>query len=138
MTEAKLVTLQTYMQKFKVGMMCIQETHTCKSSYFVSDEGFLVILSGASGDVHDSAGVGFIVAPWLRRSVVGFCQASSRMASLKLRVQGGKAAFISAYAPHSGKRFDERQQFFQEVSDFLSQTSCHGPKFLMGDLNARL
>ena len=60
------------------------------------------------------------------------------MSSVKLRVQGGKAAFISTYAPHSGKPYDERQRFYHELGVFVNKTTAHGPKFVLGDFNARL
>ena len=138
LTDEKLETLQVYMVQMNVGIIALQETHTCNSEYYVTHRGYLVVLSGPVGDRHDSAGVGFIVAPWLRQSVVGFCQASSRMASLKLRIKGGKAAFISAYAPHSGKHYDERQAFYHELGEFIARTTAHGPKFVLGDFNARI
>ena len=100
------------MLKYNIDLICLQESHRPKSDYYVTDAGYLVILSRAAGSCKEYAGVGFVVAPWIRRSVVGFCQYSNRLASLKLRVPGGKAVFFSAYAPRSGKSFDERQTFF--------------------------
>ena len=138
LTDEKLEALQTYMGSMDIGILALQETHSCNSEYYVTHCGFLLILSGPSSSCHDSAGVGFLVAPWLRRSVVGFCQASSRMASLKIRIIGGKAAFISAYAPHSGKTYVERQTFYNELGEFIAKTTSHGPKFVLGDFNARL
>ena len=66
LTLEKLETLQYYMAQAGVDLLCMQETHTCKSDYYISDQGFLVILSGPPSDTHDSAGVGFLVAPKLR------------------------------------------------------------------------
>ena len=45
---------------------------------------------------------------------------------------------FAAYAPHSGKPYLERQVFFNDLSDFVSKTSAHGPKIICGDLNARI
>ena len=69
---------------------------------------------------------------------MGFCQATARMASLKLRVSGGKAVLVSAYAPHSGYNFAERQSFYHDLSEFAAKLSSHGPKIIFGDFNARL
>ena len=121
-----------------IGVLCLQETHQLKSDYYVSDEGYLVILSGSAAGIRERAGVGFIVAPGWRRSVVGFCQATARMASLKLRVSGGKAVLVSAYVPHSGYNFAERQSFYHDLSEFAAKLSSHGPKIIFGDFNARL
>eukprot|EP00959_Pyramimonas_sp_CCMP1952_P170073 3553196-Pyramimonas_sp.AAC.1 len=60
------------------------------------------------------------------------------MASLKLRVPGGKAVLFTAYAPHSGKPFEQRHTFFHDLAEFVESTSAHGPKLAFGDLNAKL
>ena len=88
------------------------------SEYYTTDEGFLVILSGSSEEKREYAGVGFIVAPWFRSSIIGFCQASRRYACLKFKISGGKAAVISAYAPHGGLSWDKRFAFFYELNTF--------------------
>ena len=63
---------------------------------------------------------------------------SNRIACLKLRVTGGKAAVFSAYAPHSGYAFDTRVDFFEQLGDVYSKTSVNGAKMLCGDFNARI
>ena len=131
LTEDKLLTLQTYMLKYNIDLICLQESHRTKSDYYVTDAGCFVILSGAAGSCKEYAGVGLVVAPWTRRSVVGFCQYSNRLASLKLRVPGGKAVFFSPYTPHSGKSLDERQAFFQSTAGIFSKTSSHGPNMCL-------
>ena len=60
------------------------------------------------------------------------------MASLKIRVQGGKMSIVTAYAPHSGYDFVDRQSFFYSLAEFVHKQSVHGPKLVCGDLNARL
>ena len=60
------------------------------------------------------------------------------MASLKIRVQGGKMVICSVYAPHNGKPFQQRQHFFHDLSRFLGKISSHGPILLLGDFNSRL
>ena len=138
LTEAKIVALQQFMKNNRVGIIGMQETHKLMSDYYESEEGFLIILSGSSEGSKECAGVGFMVAPWMRRSIISFCQASSRMASLKIRVRGGKLVLISCYAPHSGYPLIDRVNFFQSVAAFANKLSAHGPKLLLGDWNARL
>ena len=124
LTDAKIVELQLYMQKLGIGILCLQETHRTESTHEVTDDAFLLILSGA--------------AAVCRRYVVSFCQQSSRMTSLKIRVSGGRATICSIYAPHSGRPRDDRQAFFQQVAHWLLSRSCHGPLLVFGDCNARL
>ena len=83
-------------------------------------------------------GVGFVISPTMRRSIIGFIQHSGRVATLKVRTIGGKVAIINAYAPHSGKPYDERHDFYPDLSRVYSSTSAHGMEMVCGDLNARL
>ena len=96
----------------------------------------MLIISGQEDEAY--AGVGFLVAPHCRRSVVSFCQFSGRQASLKMRVPGGKMVVCSLYAPHQGKPFEERPQFNQSSSEWIGKLSRHGPLLVLGDFNARL
>ena len=95
------------------------------------------IFSGGEGK-RERAGVGFIVAPWLVKSIIGFHCHSHRLASLRLKVVGGSAGFISAYAPHSGYCFNSTQRFFQDLSSYVQRINCYGPRLVYGDLNTRL
>ena len=138
LTDAKIISLQQTMIQQSIDILAIQETHRRLSDYWVTSEGFLIILSGRSDEQRESAGVGFIVSPALRSSILGFCQATSRYTCLKVRSSGGKIAIVSAYAPQSGRPFEERFSFFQDLLHFWKSISSHGPKFLLGDFNARL
>ena len=120
-----------------IDLVCIQETHKQNSDYFINDEGFLVIFSGSVGEI-EHAGVGFIVAPHIRRSIYSFRQESSRMASIKLRIHGGKLTLVTTYAPHSGYPFNVRQEYFQTLGQFFHSQSGNGPKLVCGDFNSRL
>ena len=109
-----------------IGVLCLQKAHRTVSEHYITDGGFLLILSGEEDGCF--AGVGFIVAPHCRRCVVSFCTESCRQASLKLRVLGGKMVICSLYAPHSGKPFDERETFFSsscKVDEFTFSSWSH-------------
>ena len=138
LTDVKLICLQQTMKAKGLHFLCIQETRRSLSDYFITTEGFLVVLSGNADNKAEYAGVGFIVAPELRSSVVSFCQASSRFASMKLRSRGGKIAILSVYAPQSGRSFDERYAFFQDLLEFWNSILSYSPKLIFGDLNSRL
>ena len=109
LTNAKVVEFQYYMMDIGLDILCLQETHWTNIDCHVTDAGFLLIFSGViEHEELERAGIGFLVAPKVRKSVVIFCQQSSCMASLKIRVPGGKINLCSIYASHSGKAVDER------------------------------
>ena len=139
LTDEKIITLQRYMEIYDIHILCLQETHKPLSNYIVTEKDFLLILSGrADTKEREFAGVGFLIAPTIRRSVYGFCQLSSRLACVKIRIPGGQLAILSCYAPHSGRDFEERLQFFQDLTCFWRSISSYGPRICMGDLNSRL
>ena len=104
-------------------------------------DGYLVVLSGSDADAGDSrehAGVGFVVAPWARGSLLGHSRGSSRFASIRSKAAGGQVCLVTAYAPHGGHEWGVRQRFFTDLGEFWERQRVHGPRIITGDLNARL
>ena len=127
LTEEKLVELIRIMEERDIGILCLQETHCAGADYFLRNDGYLVIQSGGPNAMREWAGVGFLVAPAFRRSVLGFNQFSDRIASLKLKVLGGQMTILTAYAPHSGHDYAIRRSFFDVLMDFMRCLKCYGP-----------
>ena len=71
LTEAKIITLETYMQDHGVHLLCFQETHKCMSEHYITDAGFLLINSGGNESI-EYVGVVFLVHPCLRNRVYNF------------------------------------------------------------------
>ena len=133
----KLLQVLDHMKSHGIAVLCVQEIHRRGSDYFEVN-GFLVIFSGNDRGEREYAGVGFIVAPWVKAAVMSFTQRSSRLASIKFKISGGSLILVSAYAPHGQHEFDVRQEFFIEARQFVSEQKCHGPIMMMGDMNSRM
>ena len=125
------------MRKYRIDILCLQETRAPKAEYY-TDNGFFIILSGSEEVKRSFAGVGFVVAPWCKHRVCGFLQFSDRMASLRVRGGEGQVAFICAYAPHNLKPYDERHRFYSDLGHLSDRTAVNGPKYFVGDFNARI
>ena len=61
-----------------------------------TEQGYLVILSGPSGDDHCWSGVGFVVSPTLRHRISSYKQVDGCIAWLRVRVEGGVMGAFSA------------------------------------------
>ena len=98
------------MRNKKIAILCIQETHVHDDKYFMAD-GYLIVLSGGalSKNGRSYTGVGFIVSPSAAKSVIGFRLVGERLATLELKVKGGVLNIVSAYAPHSGHKYEVRK-----------------------------
>ena len=135
----KLKELVWHMNQRKIAVLRIEETHVKGFHYFMQD-GFLVILSGVpeTSDGRTYTGVGFIVAPWAVAAVMGFQLINDRLASLKLRIAGGKLNLLSAYSPHSGHSYESRKEFFDQLVAAWKPVSAHCSTIALGDSNAKL
>ena len=125
------------MRRYGIDIICLQETWASQAEYY-NNEGYKVILSGSDAIGRSWAGVGFVVSPRYVNRIHGFLQFSDRLASLKLNVAGGKVGIITGYAPHNLKPYDDRHRFYLELGTLLELTSVNGPKYILGDFNARI
>ena len=102
LTDVKLHCICSHMLRYGVDIICLQETWASQAEYY-NIKGYKVILSGSDAVGRTWAGVGFVVSPRYASRVCGFLQFSDRLASLKLKVAGGKVGIINGYAPHNLK-----------------------------------
>ena len=138
LSEVKMHEITMHMECNSVDVLCIQETRRAKSDHFTTYNGYAVYLSGNSTGQREWAGVGFVIATAFVPYVMGFNPISNRIASLKFRVSGGCSVLFSVYAPHNLRPMIERVSFYDELEKYLSQSSSNGPKYVLGDLNARV
>ena len=72
LTDVKIVELQRIMVDRVIAILCIQETHLSGVDSFITEEGFLIILSCGPAGECSSSSVGFIVALNTRKSAITF------------------------------------------------------------------
>ena len=116
----------------------MQETRVSCTGCRTLDNGYLLVTSGREDNSRTHAGVGFLIAPFLRNSVASLRLTSDRICCLKLRVKGGKFVIVNVYAPHNGHEYGYRQHFFSELAETMDITKTHGEQVVVGDFNARI
>ena len=83
LSDVKVVQVCAYMKDHRVGVCCIQQTRSINSEYYYTCGGFLVVLSGCAGSVHDFAGpiqltncmLKVTGGRWFDRSILRICSA---------------------------------------------------------------
>ena len=138
LTDIKLEQLCSIMRTRALGLLCLQETRVSYSGSRILDNGYIVITAAQDDEKKTYAGVGFLLAPWMKKSVFSFKPISERICCIKLRVRGGKAAIFNTYAPHGGYEYAVRQRFFTDLAGNVADTSSYGLKLVVGDFNARI
>lgn len=84
----------------------------------------------------EHAGVGIIVKDSLVNSTTHVRQRNGRITSITFSCQGFDVTMISAYAPHSGYQAEDKEAFYEQLSEEVA--CCHGRYFIGGDCNARI
>ena len=72
LTDVKLHQLCDIMRSRALSILCLQETRISCTGSRVLDNDYVFIASGSDGEGKTYAGVGFLIAPSLRKSVVSF------------------------------------------------------------------
>ena len=131
----KLKSALQLMQEHDLGVLILSETKS-HSYYSYNSEGHLVVLSGNYKDKH--AGVGAIVAPWLRPHLVDTLQINPRIIQLSFKKKGGNFHILGVYAPHSGHDFEEvREPFWEQLENCIDNIPQPEPVYVTGDFNVR-
>ena len=61
-----------------------------------------------------------------------------QVASLKIKCRGGNVALVTVLAHHNLRPQCEKWDFYEKLDRVMSGTSTNGPKFVFGDLIARI
>ena len=138
LTDVKLEEVNCYMRRHGIDVCCLQETRAKDSAYYTTESGNLLIMSGSTEAEASHAGVGFIIAKDTKHHVKKFCQISSRLASVTLKVRGGSFSICNVYAPHNLKDSSLKEAFYDELNKHWQRLRGQGGRCIFGDMNARL
>ena len=127
--------------RYNIDIAALSETRLSGSSEFVEDgAGYTFYTIGQQEGKPRHAGVGFAIRnsliPLLEEPPKGI---NPRLMTAKLKLAHGRsAAFISAYAPTLDAPEDEKEAFYQLLSDAISAVPYKHRLYVLGDFNARV
>ena len=83
-------------------------------------------------------GVALLLSERMLEKVVAWREVSSRMMWVRVRIGRECWAFVSAYGPGSEKTEEEREGFWNELTECVSSLGRSNNVVVLGDLNARV
>ena len=93
-------------ERYQLDMVGLTSTHSTGSGTKLLERGWTLHFSGVAQGVRPQAGVGILTSPWLSAAVLEFSPVNERVASMRLKVAGGKAlTAVCAYAPNSSSEY---------------------------------
>lgn len=91
-----------------------------------------------SAGVRGQGGVGFAIRSELLHAVVDFQAVNERIAKLRLKSRTHYLSVIAAYAPTNNASDDDKDQFYADLTDCITNIPSREVTLLCGDFNAKL
>ena len=119
----------------KLLVLFLQETKCEGEDSYRSGEFYIIKIGRPRREPY---GVAVIIHQSLMPSVLSIRAVSHQIIYIQLKIRGGKFTLIGIYAPHEGRPEEEREDFFNTLSDVTAPLTREGPVAICGDCNSHL
>ena len=133
----KLEQLTNEMERYKVAVLAVTETHLTETGQIVMDEmkGYRMLLSGRQ-DNRAAEGVGLALAPHAFAALRHYQAVSPRILMAEFLTKVGPLSVIVVYAPTDQSSTEDKDLFYRNLE--LTLNRGNGLAIIMGDFNATI
>ncbi|XP_054259423.1 uncharacterized protein LOC128984157 [Macrosteles quadrilineatus] len=132
----KMKEIALEMEKFNLDILALQEVRW-KGNGRIDKKTYSVLYSGPERRTGLN-GTGFILNAKTRKSLLAFEPVSDRICKLKLKGKFRNISVISAYAPTEDAGDDEKESFYDQLSNTCKKIAKYDMCILVGDFNAKI
>ena len=133
----KTAIINNELSRLNVDIATLQETRLPDSGS-IKEKEYTFYWHGKGSDERREHGVGFAVKNNLVRMIEPGSYGSERLLTIRLNTTDGPVTIISVYAPTLNYQAEEKDQFYEQLSDLVRSIPKEEQLFLLGDFNARV
>ncbi|KAK3796976.1 hypothetical protein RRG08_015842 [Elysia crispata] len=135
----KCVQATREMQRYRLDILGVSETHWIQSGQKKLRSGELVLFSGKEEGIHEE-GVAIILSKRAQRTLRGWEAHGSRLllASFLSSNRGIKINILQLYAPTNAASEEEKEEFYDQLQRITEKLPRKDVNIIMGDANAKV
>lgn len=131
-----LRSLLLLLEKYDIAITALQETKWTHSG--IMDLRTHTILSSGSSNGRREFGVAFIVEKKMKSLILDFKPVSNRICTLRIKTRLHNISLINVHAPTEDKADEEKEEFYQELTNAIRLIPSNDIKMVLGDMNAKV
>ena len=136
--EFKLKKLLMDMDRFKLDILGISETHFTNETDEAFEQSNYVIIQSSRKDNIRRQGVAIILKKELSESIIDYEIISERIMHVTLDMEDGPWTFFQIYAPDTSYSDVDIEMFYENLQDKLNAIPKKHKKMILGDFNAKI
>ena len=135
----KCVQATREMQRYRLDILGVSETHWIQSGQKKLRSGELVLFSGKEEGIHEE-GVAIILSKRAQRTLRGWEAHGSRLllASFSSSNRGININILQLYAPTNAASEEEQEEFYDQLQRIIEKLPRKDVNIIMGDANAKV
>ncbi|XP_031765000.1 craniofacial development protein 2-like [Galleria mellonella] len=134
--DGKLSIIEDEIDKHKISILGLSETHIKGSGHFKTTTGNTMYFSGHEADRRN--GVGFIVPAKLTRFVTGYNPINDRIMTIRLKSKPCLLNIIQVYAPTAAASQEATEIFYRTLETIIQRIPKREMLIVQGDWNAKI
>ena len=134
---SKMLQLEKEFYRLKIDILGLSETHWRGNGCLQTTTGKCTFLfSGGAIGSYKAAGVGFLMTPQARKSLMSWNSISERIITARFQSKVRNITIIQCYAPTDTKSAAVKDAFYSELSASYKNVPKGDIIIVMGDMNA--
>ncbi|XP_055378261.1 craniofacial development protein 2-like [Condylostylus longicornis] len=134
----KMQEVANEMAKYKIDLMALQEIRWANEGKIEKPQYTLFYSGSAPGRRTGLYGTGFMINKKIKSTVMAFEPVNDRISMIRLKGKFCNITIVTAYAPIEDADAEDKDIFYESLSNVCEKVDRYDTLILMGDFNAKV